>query len=69
MDPYYRFFIFKNPLFMISWNALLACDINERMAEVIPSFGVRSEVSVRHTQRLIADGIDMDTFINTELLT
>jgi hypothetical protein len=51
MDPYYRFFILKNPLFKIAWNSLLACDAHERSADTLP-MPVRIRIARQQVERV-----------------
>ena len=51
VDPYYRFFIFKSPLLMISWNALLACDAYDSLAPTIRPMA-RADIAKAHFERV-----------------
>jgi LysM repeat protein len=57
MDPFYRFFPFKNRLLMISWNAVLGCDAFQRMAEIPEESERVNDVRGYHARRTTADGI------------
>ena len=56
MDPYYRFFPFKNPLSMISWNAVWGCDTFERLIEKPEEAETVNDVRSYHVKRMLADG-------------
>jgi hypothetical protein len=57
LDPYYRFFPFKDPLAMISWNAAFGCDTYERLVERPDEIETATNVRNRHIARMSEDGI------------
>jgi hypothetical protein len=56
-DPYYRFLLFKSPVSMISWNAVLACDAQERLSTTSEGTETLREIHGHHAARMLGDGI------------
>jgi hypothetical protein len=57
MNTFHRFLLFRNPLDMISWNAVLGCETYDRLLGNPQEAERVKDVRSHHLSRMVADGI------------